>query len=104
MEVAAKSEARLMLGQSQKVKISTRQFVCGPSPRPRPILLDLHQALTGKVFAFFSFLESVIAVFRYLIINLDLQSGASGHWSLQKSGVALESVGLGIGLALAALV
>ena len=41
MEVAAKSEARLMLGlgQSQKVKISTRQFVCGP----RPILVDLRR-------------------------------------------------------------
>ena len=43
MEVAAKSEARLMLGlgQSQKVKISTRQFVCGPGAGP--ILVDLRR-------------------------------------------------------------
>ena len=54
------------------------------------------------MFAFFSFLEGVIAVFRYLIVNLDRQSGASGHCSSQKSGAALESIGLGIGLALVA--
>ena len=54
MEVAAESEARLMLGQSQKVKISARQFVCGPSPRPRPILVDLRQALTGERYSPFS--------------------------------------------------
>ena len=82
MEVAAKSEAGLMLGQSQKVKISTRQFVCGP-------LTFVASSLNlRKVFAFFSFLEGVIAVFRYLIINLDLQSGASCHWNSQKSGAA----------------
>ena len=52
MEVAAKSEARLM--PWKKVKISTRQFVCGPSPRPRPILVDLRQALTGERYSPFS--------------------------------------------------
>ena len=46
----------------------------------------------------------MISVFRYLIINLDLQSVASGHWSSQKSDAALESIGLGIGLALVALI
>ena len=47
MEVAAKSEARLMQGQSQKVKIFPRQFVCGSSRLDsRPILVNLRQALT----------------------------------------------------------
>ena len=66
-----------------------------PSPRPRPILVDLRQALDIRLFLDFGKCDCGIPLF-------DLQSGASGHWSLQKSGAALECIGLGMGLALVA--